>query len=87
MDINAGDLVMVVRTCCDSFVRTPVFVVTSVDSFGLDGRNTCNFCGAFMPAEMQANDAKNYGYPLSWLKRIEPLSEPQHVDESQKVTA
>lgn len=77
--IKVGDLVVVVRQCCDGLellglIRTATKVQTN--------RTRCSTCG-------QANDgihvyghASSNGVPISWVKRIPPLDELEGKKET-----
>lgn len=86
--IEVGDLVQVVHTCCTAFVEgSPVFKVTSFYNLR-DYVNRCRYCYTALPAEQYAKDGDGPGrpgYPLSWVKRIPPLHEPQAADTREPV--
>lgn len=70
-----GDLVMVVKACCDRYMDgTVIFRVAGMRS----GRPAgfCNYCWKELPHGAYAADAPQYpGAPVGWLKRIPPLGE------------
>lgn len=82
--IAAGDLVMVTKACCDSFVRSPAFEVSRLlrDS----DPYCCSSCGAVLACPVWAVDEAGrlaWMYPLHWLKKIEPLrAEEERKEEA-----
>ena len=84
--INVGDLVMVVRyphKCSSSEAFSGmVFVVNELDAGGV----TCDNCGEFINGPL-AGTITYIGIPVRWLKRIDPLSEPEYVPTENEVTA
>ncbi len=81
--IKVGDLVMFVKACCDRFRDgVTVFRVVSINARPLGAH--CSWCGRDLPKEARASDepVSDSGAPLSWLKRIPPLSELE--SEKQK---
>jgi len=82
--IAVGDLVQVVKACCRKTVLTPVFVVDRMWNPGAGSE--CAFCRTNFPIETTAVHAfkpNNHAYPLSWLKRIPPLSELEGVKSEE----
>jgi hypothetical protein len=71
--ISVGDLVMVVRACCSRRVRPLIFKVARIDEGTIGG--ICVDCGAQMPTDSFGGPDGPVGQPVSWLKRIPPLSE------------
>ena len=90
--ISVGDLVAVVRTCCVPHLSgTSVFVVAEIHDQAFRSNDVfCSECRASLPVESYATHALGiWGLPISWLKRIPPLSELEsaRTDEPQKVRA
>ena len=87
--IKVGDLVMVVRSCCGDFVRSPVFVVDGLWEPRLSCR--CAFCDSALPRVTQATDRTQngirYGIPLPWLRKIDPPALPESVERDTEVPA
>lgn len=85
-EINVGDLVMVVKAlpCCgwtggigDMFYVAEIFLT--------DGQ--CDKCGN-ITEEACANPAiDENGYPLTVLKKIPPLTEPESITTDEGITA
>lgn len=86
--IKVGDLVMVVKACCSETVRSPVFTVSDFD-WKQPNSELCSFCKAPIPAEPHASDRSGpwHVYPVSWLKKIPPLSELDDVKHDEEITA
>ncbi len=85
--IQVGDLVQVVRLCCDAYLasRSPIFNVAEINT-ELLGR--CAGCKAALPSGSLANrKSGTWGIPISWLKRIPPLSELDEVIREEGVKA
>ena len=75
--ISVGDLVQVVRSCCEKVELVGIiYTVGVLHSF----HTRCQFCGQenknvqHASSGMPASDTP-IGLPVSWLKRIPPLSE------------
>lgn len=89
--IQEGDLVQIVRwPCCGSFIGE----IYTVYGFGSRGRKErmCIKCDVFMPAGTFADIGSNpsianrHGMvPLTWLKRIPPLSELEGVKTDEPI--
>lgn len=81
--IKAGDLVMVTKSCCTQFVRTPVFTVTELMN---DGDTFCCYgCGAKLNySAWGIDEGPGYrsGYPLPWLKKIDPTELEERNEEA-----
>ena len=86
--IKVGDLVTVVRTCCSTTADESIGLigtVTTIEAFRT-GTWACTYCSA------DGNDLKakfsNSSFPiapLSWLKRIPPLSELEGERTEEKL--
>jgi len=53
---------------------------------GLFDCTHCPICGAFFAEDSATNEAGN-AVPLSWLKRIPPLSELDDVKQDKEISA
>jgi hypothetical protein len=93
--IKVGDLVMVVRghSCFMDFYGGIPFVVDGLLApYG--GGHMCKLCGMLNagPNEVAATGLSYKGKrdvraPVSWLKRIDPLAEPEHVETNESIPA
>ena len=88
--IKVGDLVMVISADCPDSMRCALGRIRTVNSIGQRSQIECkcNFCGhQYNPAGVAS--LEGFGAPLSWLKRIPPLSEleGEKRDEDLKVPA
>ena len=84
--IQVGDLVAYRRVCCDTFTDGiwifRVGVLHDVRPAGCK----CSGCGRLIPSGLNAAEfAKFPGAPLSWLKRIPPLSELEGERTQEKL--
>jgi len=80
--IAVGDLVQVVRGCCA--VRLgKVWTVEKIVNLGNFTNTACDFCGAPQFGLAAGNWTVNEGAPLSFLKRIPPLSELEGVKSQE----
>jgi hypothetical protein len=82
--IKVGDLVMFVHSCCIAFRDgVSIFTVSSIRPSRPSGR--CSGCWKTLPDERYASDSPKYpGAPISWLKRIPPLSELGDVENKEE---
>jgi hypothetical protein len=84
--IKVGDLVVVVKACCDMMVKHKnfgrVFTVTGFNT----GRLKCHHCAFRVPNATWAEFGLYEAY-LPWLKRIPPLSELDDVKNTEELTA
>lgn len=86
--ISVGDLVMVVRTCCDAHYNViggAIFTVSKIDNSNVE----CEFCGWTERKVIRAIASKDYtkdrqAAPFSWLKRIPPASDLGLLDEREE---
>ena|SRR3990167_7754394 len=89
MSIQAGDLVMVVRghSCVLNKYGGIPMTVESVhaSSSGIAGFR-CFACTQLIAPEGYA-EFLMLSIPLSWLKKINPLAEPERVERDEEVTA
>lgn len=80
--IKVGDLVVVARSCC---IRASA--LGSIFSVAAIGMNTtmCRYCKTEY-RETHAAEVTNFiaGVPLSWLRRIPPLSELRYADRFEE---
>jgi hypothetical protein len=91
--ISVGDLVMVVRghSChVENMGGVPYVVVDFKNPIG--GGWTCPKCGMVSagpdePCAMGNMFGRRSGAPISWLKKIPPLSEPESIVERLTVNA
>ena len=88
-EIRVGDLVVVVRTCCEK---------TAQESLGITGKVTlirsttmrCEYCLSFMKTNWKAHFETECTFkcaPLSWLRRIPPLSELESTEHKEETPA
>ena len=88
--ISVGDLVMVVHECCPH--ESSLGEIQTVLSIEHD-RATCEWCDCVTSGHhahlSDAEDNDTFWLPLSWLKRIPPLSELESTktDEPMKELA
>jgi hypothetical protein len=79
-EIKAGDTVMVVHSCCGAQLG----VVFTVVFCGIDNL-TCDHCGlrqvGVAHAESDLPEGRLCHWPIAWLKKIPPLSEPVSTQE------
>ena len=76
--IEVGDLVICVRAHLPCAERA-IGMVFRVQKFNEHGAR-CNKCGHLHPG-MAAYWAPEYAFPLSWLRKIPPLAEPERTTE------
>lgn len=69
--ISAGDLVRVVRVCCDRSKLDVIFVVGQIEN----DERTCWTCNKPSPIPYATGLRGYSGIPIAWLKRIPPLGE------------
>lgn len=80
--ISVGDLVVIVRSCCGRLVGR-IFIVGEIEF----QRTRCHKCG-WSGGEMHGSLNQNWwGVPLSWLRRIPPLSELEGEKRDEEITA
>ena len=81
--ISPGDLVVIIRAhrCATDLIGK----VFTVGGFSRNG-SKCEECGEvfFEPSAYYASRA---AVPLSWLKKIPPLNEPETVEQDEEATA
>jgi hypothetical protein len=74
--ISVGDLVTYRKVCCPRFTDGVWIFRVAVMHRQRPADCKCMGCGAPIPYEVCAAELSEYpGTPLSWLKRIPPLSE------------
>jgi hypothetical protein len=86
--IAVGDFAMLVKSCCDKtrFLGKSVFVVTEIEP--LKNPAVCNNCRHYHPPrELIAYWDSQYGWPIAWLKRIDPLQDHESVQTHDEVSA
>jgi hypothetical protein len=86
--IKVGDLVQVVRCCCIGYLDgVSTFIVADIHP-RVKYATRCSACYAHLPSDSYASDVPGIpGAPLSWLKRIPPLSELGDVRHDEEITA
>lgn len=77
--IQVGDLVQVVHSCCETKIKRLIFEVLEMSSTA-SMQWRCSYCGAYYPAGPLAENTESI-YPVSWLKRIPPLSDDEQREE------
>ena len=84
--IKVGDLVMVVKVCCEQMAKHRnfgrVFTVTGFNT----GSLRCHHCWFRVPHATWAEFGIEEAY-VPWLKRIPPLSELDDVKNDEEITA
>lgn len=90
-DIKVGDLVMVVRTCCSVSAERVMGALFTVSHIGNELAK-CSGCGATDFGGLFAFSSEKYGKrriadmaPISWIKRIPPLSELEGQNEKKEL--
>lgn len=88
--ISVGDLVFVAKVCCDRHLYG-LGIPYTVASIGPrdDDVRTCSKCGASILGIVarNGNETPVKYAPIERLKRIPPLSELEHTEETIKETA
>lgn len=84
--IRVWDLVQVVKTCCDARVDKLIYTVTHFRKYDHPTMN-CSLCGKEFPTETLGCPSDGNAHPLSWLRRIPPLSELETQHTDSEVTA
>lgn len=86
-EIRLGDLVMFVKSCCIKFRDgASIFEVGNITPH--PPAYCCSYCHSILPRERYASESEMYpGAPISWLKKIPPLSEleDERVSDEQFV--
>lgn len=89
--IQTGDLVMVVRACCPHHAalgRIETVIRISPGPSVHDGRYGRSSCGRKdYGAQAVFLESPLWFVPLAWLKRIDPLTEPESVPHGDRVEA
>lgn len=85
--IEVGDLAQVVRGCgCFGGFIERVNAVGAGEVLMMCDK--CRWQGMAVPAVWAGwHMEKMYAAPLSWLKKIPPLSTPDHVTETEEISA
>lgn len=85
--ISVGDLVVVVRSCCDRFMEgVTIFKVAVMRQ--TRPADLCTYCSRALPNGTYAADNPQYsGAPVGWLKRIPPLDELEGEKRDEEITA
>ena len=84
--IKVGDLVVLVKTCCDALARHPVFGAFKTVIGFRQGHAICLHCGWkswITWAELSGGNSAN----IAWLKRIPPLAELESEQRKEELTA
>ena len=88
--IEIGDLVMIVRghECVMRLYQGAIFTVTGF-VHPIHGGWHCDFCNKDDAAgnELAATGLHKGNVPLSWLKKIPPLTEPETVERKEELPA
>jgi hypothetical protein len=90
MTIKAGDVVMVARMPhkCGEYTLGHIFTVTAV--FPMQWMR-CPKCGVESIVRDDAAEGydaiKGGGFPVSWLRKIDPLREPEAIPRPEEITA
>ena len=85
-EINVGDLVVQIHDCCTQAALGTIGTVTRI----YWSTNVCEVCGGQYVGWV-AHDtsawAPDEASPLHWLRRIDPLSEPESVERHEELPA
>lgn len=84
--IAAGDLVRVVKWPCCGAGLGLYGVVEKIESPGSNQQCVCNGCCRLHPPMTCALCDGGY-FPLEWLKRVPPISEPETVTAEEEIAA
>ena len=84
--IRIGDLVQVVKTCCDARIDKLIYTVTHFRTYDHPTMD-CSFCLKEFPTETLGCPSDGHAHPLSWLRRIPPLSELETQHTGNEATA
>jgi hypothetical protein len=87
--IREGDLVYVVRGCCNKHDMPGRIRVVREFSYNDYCRSILCACPRVGPTTLaHLSDNPNGPWvPLSWLKKIPPLSEPSHTERREEIEA
>ena len=90
--IKVGDLVMVVRTCCDFPIQDGVRLGLpwSVHVVATLTPGRCPNCGFTATRVAGSREIKREGWncaPLEWLKKIDPPAQDETTDQPEELTA
>jgi predicted Zn-ribbon and HTH transcriptional regulator len=91
--ISVGDLVYVARTCCEAPIKDGVRIGLPwrVEIVAQLNPSRCKKCGftdnGLYASSNEIKRAKWNCAPVSWLKRIPPLSELDDVKRDEELTA
>jgi len=85
--INPGDLVYVARDCCGHWLGR---IFTVGHAAGREAH--CDYCRLLVQEPLVVNAEflqrpGMYCAPLSWLRRIPPLSELENIDNKEEIPA
>lgn len=83
--IKVGDLVVVVRGCCPTFLG----VIRRVEGFDAPAKMKCAVCGARADGHPRARfegNATPSASLVAWLKRIPPLEKLQTWRQTEETT-
>lgn len=85
--IEVGDLVVMVRACCDVMARRGLGIPWVV-KYTWTASSQCKHCGSFIPNHTMATATREFSRgndyaPVAWLKKIPPLREPAHHEEKE----
>jgi hypothetical protein len=85
--VSVGDLVVVLKGCCDRAMQGVVGVHATVLRFYDDPNRLCCFCESPIPTKRAELDHPKWNCPVPWLKRIPPLAEPERERHDEEITA
>ena len=85
--IRPGDLVVVVRGCCDRAMQGVVGLHATVLHLYDDPGRGCIFCDADLPTKRAELDHKQWNSPVAWLKKVPPLNEIDEVKRKEEIAA
>jgi hypothetical protein len=83
--IKAGDLVMIVKDFCGCDIGE-IFVAGEIQN-RFNSLQVCNECGTYGDTPILRTRRLKGWYPVSWLKRIPPLSELDDVRQDEEIHA
>lgn len=79
--ISVGDLVVVVRACCDKYSKYLGYTFQVTEITGLQCR--CMYCHSINGSARVEDSSKSFGNAM--VKRIPPLSELEGADTQEKI--
>ena len=83
--IAVGDLVMVVRVCCDKIpTRCELGMIGKVAMLR-DSNTYCPDCKTYNHGMHASNIVDGKGMPTTWLKRIDPPALDKHTEQEREL--